>query len=114
MAMIIRTWLHSLINCWMILTNQQKLEGMRPREDQINNLSVLRRLYYYYSSNLRAHGVCDYGTLPIMRQDLSSYLTIYIYKYTRPFRMVFFFALSPLNYPIASFDQEILSVEYKI
>ena len=45
---------------------------------------------YYYSSNLRAHGVCDYGTLPIMRQDLSSYLTTYIYKYIRPFRMVFF------------------------
>ena len=22
--------------------------------------------YYYYSSNLRAHGICDYGTLPIM------------------------------------------------
>ncbi len=22
--------------------------------------------YYYYSSNLRAHGVCDYGTLPVM------------------------------------------------
>ncbi len=21
---------------------------------------------YYYSSNLRAHGVCDYGTLPVM------------------------------------------------
>src|SRR6266536_1822242 len=46
--------------------------------------------YIFYSSNLRAHGVCDYGTLPIMRQDLSSYLTTYIYKYTRPFRMVFF------------------------
>ncbi len=46
--------------------------------------------YYYYSSpNLRAHGVYDYGTLPIMRQDLSSYLTTYIYKYIRPFRMVF-------------------------
>src|SRR6266511_869555 len=55
-----------------------------------------RLLYYYYyyyyssSSNLRAHGVCDYGTLPIMRQDLSSYLTTYIYKYIRPFRMIFF------------------------
>src|SRR6266498_2615255 len=46
--------------------------------------------YYYYSSNLRAHAVCDYGTLPIMRQDLSSYLTTYIYKYIRSYRMIFF------------------------
>ena len=23
-------------------------------------------IIYYYSSNLRAHGVCDYGTLPVM------------------------------------------------
>src|SRR6266498_1804811 len=70
--------------------------------------------YYYYSSNLRAHGVCNYSTLPIIRQDLSSYLTTYIYKYTRPFRMVFFFTLSPLNYPITSFDQEILNIKYRI
>jgi len=47
--------------------------------------------YYSSSSNLRAHGVCDYGTLPILWQDLSSYLTTYIYKYIRPFRMIFFF-----------------------
>ncbi len=47
--------------------------------------------YYYYSSssNLRAHGVCDYGTLPVMWQDLTSYLTTYIYKYIRPFRIIF-------------------------
>ncbi len=25
-----------------------------------------RKGNYYYSSNLRAHGVCDYGTLPVM------------------------------------------------
>src|SRR6266536_3540108 len=56
-------------------------------------VDLISDYYYYYSSNLRAHGVCDYGTLPIMRQDLSSYLTTYIYKYTRPFRMVFFFCL---------------------
>ncbi len=46
--------------------------------------------YYYYSSNLRAHGVCDYGTLPVMWQDLTSYLTTYIYQYIRPYRMIFF------------------------
>ena len=47
------------------------------------------RYYYYYSSNLRAHAVCDYGTLPIMRQDLSSY-------------------------PFASFKQEIKKYEMSI
>ncbi len=61
----------------------------------IRKLILLKNIYqndyyYYYSSNLRAHGVCDYGTLPIMRQGLSSYLTTYIYKYIRPYRMIFF------------------------
>ena len=50
----------------------------------------LRAYYYYYSSNLRAYGVCDYDTLPVMWQDLTSYLTTYIYKYIRPYRMIFF------------------------
>ena len=55
----------------------------------------LKEIYYYYSSsNLRAHGVCDYGTLPVMWQDLTSYLTIYIYKYIRPFRMIFFYPMT--------------------
>ena len=31
-----------------------------------NNILSVYRVYYYYSSNLRAHGVCDYGTLPVM------------------------------------------------
>ncbi len=57
------------------------------------DISILRHLHTriresillsYYSSNLRAHGVCDYGTLPVMWQDLTSYLTTYIYKYIGP------------------------------
>src|SRR6266498_1437730 len=64
--------------------------------------------YYYSSSNLRAHGVCDYDTLPIMRQDLSSYLMIYIYKYTRPYRMIFFCPVTVKlsNYLLRSRDSE--------
>ena len=38
---------------------------------------------------MRAHGVCDYGTLPIMWQDLTSSLTTFIYKYIRPRVAVF-------------------------
>ena len=55
--------------------------------------SDLCNYYYYYSSNLRAHGVCDYDTLPVMRQDLTSYLTTYIYKYIKPYRMIFFYSV---------------------
>ena len=31
-----------------------------------DQISERRNYYYYSSSNLRAHGVCDYGTLPVM------------------------------------------------
>jgi len=58
------------------------------------NIYITVEDYYYYSSNLRAYAVCDYGTLSIMRQDLSSYLTTYIYKYIRSYRMIFFYFIT--------------------
>src|SRR6266498_4656283 len=71
---------------------KSKIKTEFNRENGYNNNDYY--YYYYYYSNLRAHAVCDYGTLPIMRQDLSSYLTIYIYKYIKSYRMVFFYLIT--------------------
>ncbi len=42
---------------------------MREKRGEKKTANINRKnsyFYYYYSSNLRAHGVCDYGTLPVM------------------------------------------------
>ncbi len=72
---------------WLLHTDTNNTDDA-DNADDANNAENAD--YYYYSSNLRALAVCDYGTLSIMWQDLSSYLTTYIYKYIRPFQMIFF------------------------
>ena|SRR6266536_1676017 len=80
------------------------------KNDIIEVCIILRYYYYYYySSNLRAHAVCDYGTLPIMRQDLSSYLTTYIYEYIRSYRMIFFY---PVTVKLSNYLLRLRDSEY--